>query len=108
MLSTVARYLDPDRFSGAGHPAADHTPVKTPYDRCLDAARQLAGILDLGHGSDARVALLDLGNEQGQAVALSGRRQCRPGLGVVDRQRHHHVREHHPGRKWDEGKRSNL
>ncbi len=86
--------LDPGGAAGAGHARRDLGAVQAPdHDRHL-SARKLPGVLDLGHGADARVALADLGHQHEQLTGVSGRRGGGTGLGGLQGGGHDHAGQH--------------
>ena len=75
---------------GPGQPAEHQRPL---------AAGQLALVLDPRDGADAGVPGADAGHEQDPAVAGDGAVGGVTRLVGLERQRHDHLREDHPGRQ---------
>ena len=93
----------PQRRAGTGGRTTDGGPVQPLENGDLDAVWQFPRILEFGDRANAGVAAFDSGNEQHEAVALA--RGGDGGLSLVALQRdsHHHVRQHHPVVERQEG-----
>src|SRR6266852_6290069 len=64
---------DEQRRAGAWHTDADAATGQATHHQCLEAVAELAGVLDPGVGSDARVAAVGAWDEDEPAVAFAGR-----------------------------------
>ena len=95
--------LDPQTAAGAGHAGAERGTVQAAQDRGVDAVGQLARLLDVGDGPDARVAAVDAGHEQYPAVGGVGRGDRGLGLVGVEREGHDGLGQDDPGRQRQDG-----
>jgi len=96
---------DSQRGPGSGGGAPHAGPVKALKDGHFDPIGQFARVLDASHGPEAGVTSLDPRDEEDEVAFRARRANCGLGLVPLERDGHHHVREHDPivqGQKWDE------
>jgi hypothetical protein len=96
--------LDPKSGpDGTGDSDADRGAVQAAHDHGPQAARQLAGVLELGHRAHAGVAVVEAGDEQDAGFGGFGRLDGGLGLVALDGHRHHHAGQHHAGGERQQG-----
>ncbi len=101
--------LNPRRFAGAGDADADRRAGQAADHERLRPAPDLAEVLDLRDRPDARVAPVEPRHEHEQPVVVrSGGVDRRPGLGRLQRERHHHARQDHTGGQREQRERQSV
>ena len=90
---------DAQRRSGPTGRAPQGGAVEALQHRDLDVPDP-AGVLEPGHGAEIGKAPLHTRHQQHQAVAFAGGGDGRPGLLPLDRDRHHHLRQHDAVVEW--------
>ena len=97
--------VHPEAGPTAADARPDHRSLHAPDDERPKPARQVACILDVGHGADARVTPLGAGHEQDATVAS----QCGIGRGCrltrFEGEGHDHLRKDHPCGQGQDRKR---